>query len=112
MGQACCSQFIKGPVPALPGLTAPWPPTRLLVLPVIKLVGRLGWLAFSLITGLIPDSDADGVGVLRVGWLGLSLLLADGCCVGRDAPCVNKTKWGELWSLSVSWFTMLWSDCS
>lgn len=37
-----------------------------LVLPVIKLVGRLGWLAFSLITGLISDSNADGVGVLDV----------------------------------------------
>lgn len=73
------------------------------VLPVIKLVGRLGWLAFTLITGLISDSNTDGVGVLGVGWLGLSLLLADGCCVGRDVPCkaVNKTNWVELWSLSV-----------
>lgn len=42
------------------------------------------------------------------------VLLADGCCLGRDVPCkaVNKTNWDELWSLSVSWFMMLWSDCS
>lgn len=40
-----------------------------LVLPVIKLVRRLGWLAFTLIIGLISDSNADEVGVLVLhGW--------------------------------------------
>lgn len=50
-------------------------------------------MACFLITGLICNSNADGVGVLGVGWLGLSLFLAGGYCVGRDVLCeaVNKT---------------------
>lgn len=45
------------------------------MLSVIKLVGRLLWLAFLPVIGLISDLNTDGVGVLATRLLGLTLLL-------------------------------------
>lgn len=63
------------PVQQGPCASSPWGGSSMatyqtvLVLPVIKLVRRLGWLAFTLIIGLISDSNADEVGVLVLhGW--------------------------------------------
>lgn len=45
------------------------------MLSVIKLVGRLLWLAFLPVTALISDLNTDGMGVLATRLLGLTLLL-------------------------------------
>lgn len=65
--QACHSQFSKASSAATS--------QAVLVLSVIKLVGRLLWLAFLPVIGLISDLNTDGVGVLATRLLGLTLLL-------------------------------------